>query len=291
MVWLDRSGKQLATMGPPDRYVYLGSSRDGRSVVTARIEDPLPPDLWFFDSTVGRGIRLTRDALAQVAPVLSSNGERIYYASNFKGPWDLWEMSASGSDAKPLFESVSTKTPNDVSPDGRWLLFREFNAGTRGDLKVISLTGDREVRTFVATTDDETNGAFSPDGSWAAYTSDETGRKEVFAAPFPDPSRRLRVSTEGGAHPRWGPDGKELFYVHSGELMAVSISRQGGTLSFGESRALFTVPMLSMNDPGFDSFTRYSVAPHGRFLALVRSEIRASSPLVVVLHWQETLKK
>jgi len=291
MVWFDRTGRELATMGPPDRYVYLGPSRDGRSVVTARIEDPLPPDLWFFDTAVGRGMRLTRDALAQVAPVLSPDGQRVYYASNLKGPWDLWEMKANGGDMKPLLESGTTKTPNDVSPDGRWLLFREFNAGTRGDLKVISLTGDREVRTFVATTDDETNGAFSPDGRWVAYTSDETGRKEVYAASFADPTRRLRVSTEGGAQPRWNPNGKELFYVRSGELMAVSISREGETLSFGEGRSLFSVPMLAMNDPGFDMFTRYGVAPDGRFLALVRSETRASSALVVVLHWQETLKK
>ncbi len=290
MVWFDRTGKQLATVGPPDRYVYMGASRDGRSVVTARIEDPLPPDLWFFDTAVGRGIRLTRDALAQVAPIMSPDGKRIFYASNFKGPWDLWEISPSGTGAKLLFESASTKTPNDVSPDGQSLLFREFNPGTRGDLKVISLTGDHRIRTYVATTDDETNGAFSPDGSWVAYTSDETGRKEVYAAQFADPSRRLRVSTEGGAQPRWSQDGKELYYVRSGELMAVAISRQGESLSFGESRSQFSLPMLALNDPGFDFSTRYSVAPDGRFLALVRSETKAPVPLVLVLHWQETLK-
>ena len=198
MVWLDRSGKQLSTIGPPDRYVYLGVAPDGRSVVTARIEDPMPPDLWFFDTAVGRGIRLTRDAAAQVAPLLSADGQRIFFSSNFKGPWDLWEMPTTGGDMKPLLESDSTKTASDVSADGRWLLFREFNAGTRGDLKVLSLSGDRQVRTYIATTDDETNGVFSPDGRWVAYTSDETGRKEVYAAPFPDPARRLRVSTEGG---------------------------------------------------------------------------------------------
>ncbi len=229
MVWLDRSGKQLSTIGPPDRYVYLGVAPDGRSVVTARIEDPMPPDLWFFDTAVGRGIRVTRDAVAQVAPLLSADGQRIFFSSNFKGPWDLWEMPTSGGDQRPLLESGSTKTADDVSADGRWLLFREFNAGTRGDLKVLSLTGDRQVRTYVATTDDETNGVFSPDGRWVAYTSDETGRKEVYAAPFPDPARRLRVSTEGGSQPRWSHDGRELFYVRSGQLMAVADPPTGGS--------------------------------------------------------------
>jgi serine/threonine protein kinase/Tol biopolymer transport system component len=290
MVWLDRSGKRLSAIGPPDRYVYLGVAPDGRSVVTARIEDPLPPELWLFDTAVGRGIRLTRDRLAQVAPLLSSDGKRIFFSSNFKGPWDLWEMSASGGDAKPLLESATTKTANDVSADGRWLMFREFNAGTRGDLKVISLSGDRQVRTYIATTDDETNGTFSPDGTWVAYTSDETGRKEVYAAPFPDPTRRLRVSTEGGSQPRWSRDGKELFYVRSGQLLAVPIGRQADSLSFGESRPLFALPTLAMNDPGFDQFTRYNVSSDGRFLALVREDSKASVPLVLEFNWQEGLK-
>jgi len=289
MIWLDRSGKRLATVGPPDRYVYLGVSPDGRSAVTARIEDPLPPELWFFDTAVGRGIRLTRDALAQVAPVIGPDG-RIIYSMNFKGPWDLWEMSANGGGIKALLESSATKTANDVSPDGRWLLFREFNAGRRGDLKLISLQPDHEVRDYIVTTDDETNGTFSPDGRWVAYTSDETGRKEVYAAPFPDPTGRLRVSTEGGAQPRWSHDGKELYYARSGQILSVAIRRDGGALSFGESRPLFSVPMLAMNDPGFDGFTRYSVAPDGRFLVLVRSEEKAATPFVLVLHWQEMLK-
>ncbi|MEP6995344.1 MAG: protein kinase, partial [Acidobacteriota bacterium] len=292
LVWLDRSGKELATVGPTDPYVYMAASADGKSVVVSRIEDPLPPDLWFFDTTVGRGMRLTRDAQAQVAPVISSDGRRIFFSAYSKGPWDLWEMSPQGGkEKKPFLESASTKTANDISPDGRYLLYREFNPGTRGDLKVVALTGDPQPRTYIATPDDESNGDFSPDGGWVAYVSDETGRKEVYAASFPDPARRFRVSADGGSQPRWSRDGKELFYVHSGQVMAVPVGRRGADPTFGQSQALFALPFLAMNDPGFDQITRYDVSPDGRFLALLRSGEDAPSPLVFVQNWRETLKK
>ena len=292
MVWLDRTGKELSTVGPAGRFVYFAMSPDGRSAVTAQIEDPLPPDLWLFDTTAGRGIRLTRDAKAQVSPTFSSDGRRIFFSTFSSGPWDLWEMVPQGSrDMKPFLQSPNTKSANDVSPDGRYLLYREFNPGTRGDLKVVPLAGERIARVFIATADDESSGDFSPDGHWVAYVSDESGRKEVYVASFPDPGRRFRVSADGGSQPRWSRDGKELFYVRSGQLLAAAVGRAGEDLTFAESRTLFPLPLLALNDPGFDQFTRYDVAPDGRFLALLRAGEERFTPLVVVLNWQEALRK
>jgi serine/threonine protein kinase/Tol biopolymer transport system component len=290
LVWLDGTGKELSTVGPPGRFTHLTLSPDGRAVVVAQIEEPLPPDLWIFDAGVGRGIRLTRDAVAQIEPVFSPDG-RVFYSSFSTGPWDLWEMRPQGvKSAKPFLESASTKTACDVSPDGRWLLYREFNTGTRGDLKAVPLIGDRQPRAFVATGGDEGNGDFSPDSRWVAYASDESGRKEVYAASFPDPTRRFRVSSDGGAQPRWSRDGKELFYVRSGRLVAAAVGRQGEDLTFGESRSLFPFPLFTLVDPGFDLVTRYDVAPDGRFLALLRSGDESPTPLVLVQNWREALK-
>jgi Tol biopolymer transport system component len=290
LVWLDRTGKELSNVGPAERFVHFALSFDGRTAVVAQIEEPLPPDLWSFDAGVGRAIRLTRDAVAQVIPVFSPDG-RVFYASFSTGPWDIWEMTPQGRDVKLFLESESTKSPNDVSPDGRWLLYREFNPGARGDLKLVALTGERRPRTYLATSDDEGNGDFSPDGQWVAYVSDESGRREVYAASLPEPARRFRVSTGGGTQPRWSRDGKELFYVQGGKLMAAPVGRQGEDLTFGESRALFPIPLFALVDPGFDLVTRYDVAPDGRFLALLRSGEEEDTPLVLVQNWQETLKK
>ncbi len=198
MVWYDRSGNELATVGPAGEYLAVGMSPDGGTAVAARAEEPLPPDLWLFDTAVGRGIRLTRDNLPQLAPVVAPGGQRIFFSSYARGPWDIWTTTPKGAvDVKPFLESETVKAAKDVSPDGRFLLYREFNAGTLGDLKIASLDGDPAPRTFVGTADDETSGDFSPDGRWVAYVSDESGRPEVYVASFPDGARRLRVTSGG----------------------------------------------------------------------------------------------
>jgi len=291
MVWLDRSGKELSPVGAPGRLLYVALSPDGRAAVAAMTQESERPALWLLDTRVGRAIRLTRSATAELSPVFSADGQRIFFSAYSKGPWDLWETTPQGGKAKPFLELPTTKTANDVSPDGRYLLYREFNPGTRGDLKFVPLTGDPTPRTFIATADEESNGDFSPDGRWVAYTSDESGRREIYAASFPDPSRRLRVSTEGGSQPRWSRDGKELYYVRSGQLMAVGVSREGNDLSFGASQPLFSLPLFQFSDPGFDQVTRYDVAPDGRFLALLRTGEEVPTPLVLVQNWRETLPK
>ena len=291
MAVLDRSGREVASVGAAGNYLSFGVSADGRAVVASRMEDPLPPDLWLFDPA-GRGIRLTRDADPQLLPVASPDGQRIFCAAYARGPWDIWETtSRGGTDLKPFLESDSIKSPLDVSPDGRWLLYRDFSPATLGDLKVVPLTDERKPVTFVSTADDESSGDFSPDGRWIAYSSDESGRKEIYAASFPGAARRIRVTTEGGSQPRWSRDGKELFYLKAGRLVAVPVVRMGDDLTFGQSQPLFALPLFAWGDTGFDVSTRYDVLPDGRFIALLTPGEQAPDPVVVMLHWAEALKK
>ena len=292
LIWLDRSGREVGAVGSPGQFFNCSITPDGRTAVATVAQHPLPPDVWVFDTSAGGGgIRVTRDAVAQVNSIISPDGRRIFCSAYSRGPWDLWETTPrGGTDLKVFLESETSKTANDISPDGRYLLYREFNPGTLGDLKVVGLSGDRTPRTYIATADDETNGDFSPDGLWVAYVSDESGRKEVYAASFPEPTRRVRVTSDGGAQPRWSHDGKELFYVRAGQLVAVPVARTAGGLTFGPGKTLFSLPLYIQGDPGFDLVTRYDVAPDGRFLALVRAGDQAPKPLTLVLNWSETLK-
>jgi Tol biopolymer transport system component len=260
--------------------------------VASQLQEPFPPEFWIFDTGAGRGVRLTRDNVPQIAPVFSSDGRRIFFAAFSRGPWGLWELPLQGGEGgRALVLSPSAKTPNDVSPDGRHLLYRDFDAKTRGDLKVLPLDGEPRPQVYLATADDESNGDFSPDGRWVAYVSDESGRQEVYAASFPEPARRIRVSSEGGTQPRWSRDGKELFYVRSGELMAAGVESRREELVFGESQPLFSLSLFTQTDSGFDHITRYDVAPDGRFLALLRAGEETPTPLVLVQNWAATLEK
>ena len=292
LVLLDRSGKELSTLMGGGMLVNLALAADGKTVVVSRVEDPFPPDLWLSEIGVGREIRLTRDAVPQVSAVFQPDGKRLFFSAIQNGPWAIWEMSLPGAkDMKPFLESPTTKTSTDISPDGHWLMYREYNSGTRGDLKYVALDGDRTPRAYIATADDETHGVFSPDGRWVAYVSDDTGRKEVYVAAFPDPARRFRVSSAGGMQPRWSRDGKELFYIQADQLMASSVAAKGDDLVFSQPQPLFKLFFYTRMNPGFDLIAPYAVTPDGKFLAFVRSTKEVSPPLVVVQNWREGLTK
>jgi Tol biopolymer transport system component len=293
LVWLDRSGKEIGSLGAPAQYINPRFSPNGRQVAVSITENlAVPPDVWLYDSRLGTGTRLVHRTRAAVLPVFSSDGSRIVFSSIQSRTWDLFEIEVSrpGTE-RVLLASERPKWPNDFSPDGQFLLYREFSSETRGDLKVLPLAGDRRPRTFIATPYEEGGGVFSPDGRWVAYTSDESGLKEIHVAAFPDASRRYRVSSGGGSQPRWSRDGRELFYVSGKSMMSVLVEKQGTDVVFGQARILFEKQLQTYggNTQSFPS--RYDVSADGRFLVLVRATEEPPPPLTLVFHWTEMLKK
>jgi eukaryotic-like serine/threonine-protein kinase len=290
LVWFDRTGRQLGALGAIGMYLSPRFSRDGRQVAVAMMEHlVVPPDVWVFDTRLGTGTR-TPLLGPDLNPMFSTDGKRILFGNTSTGMWNLMEKNLSGAaEPKPLLPPSRPRWPHDVSPDGTALLYREYSPSTRGDLKVLTLAGEGTPRDFIASNYDEDQGAFSPDGRRVAYVSDESGRKEVFVASFPDPAQRIRISSDGGIQPRWSRDGRELFYVSKGtRMMAVPFDPASGVPT-GPPTRLFDVPIsytYALHVP-----LRYDVAPDGRFLILVRASEEPPPPLVLVLNWQEGLKK
>lgn len=190
---------------------------------------------------------------------------------------------------KLLLKTNEHKIANDWSSDGRFLLYHSTSQKTRFDLWILPLEGDRKPIPFLQSEFDETMGAFSPDGRWIAYTSDESGKYEVYVESFSGASAgtdvrsgdKSLVSTHGGRYPRWRRDGKELYYVtEDGKLMAVQI-KSGTLLEIGPPMPLFDVDSL-----------RYDVAADGqRFISVVHSEESASSPITIVVNWAAELPR
>jgi Tol biopolymer transport system component len=271
-------------------YVSPRLSPDGRQLAVAVLERlAVPPDVWVFDTRLGTG---TRSPLPfpDLNPIFSADGERIFFGNTSEGRWNIFVRGVSGAgEPVSLLPSTRPRWPSDVSPDGSVLLYREFSTATRGDLKVLSLSGERRPRDFIASTFDEDQGVFSPDGRRVAYVSDESGRKEIFLVSFPDASHRIRVSSEGGIQPRWSRDGRELYYISKGRtMMAAAVEPSSGVLT-GPAARLFDVPISY----AFGSHVpfKYDVAPDGRFLIVVRASEAPPPPLVLVLNWQAGLKK
>jgi Tol biopolymer transport system component len=287
LAWFDRTGRELSQVGPSGIYLGPRLSSDGRKLAISLIEQlAVPPDVWVFDTALGTSVRSTERSGPDLNPVFSPDGARIFFSgSQSSGIWGIFETSTSGTgEPKAVLESPLSAVPTDISSDGRFLLYREFSADTRGDIKVLPLTGERRPFTFLASPFDEDAAMISPDSRWVAYVSEETGRKEVYVATFPQPTRRHRISTEGGTQPRWSRDGRELFFITgSRTIMATPFESRSPNLPAGPARRLFDVMMhrqFSSNVP-----YRYDVAPDGRFLIVVRSSDELPS-LSLVTNWQ-----
>jgi Tol biopolymer transport system component len=288
LVWLDRTGKELGTVGPPANSVSGRLSPDGTRVALGLMDarSSTKPKLWIYETSRGTGTQLTYGDRVDLWPVWSPDGGRVVFASSRKGQWDLYEIDLREREQeRVLLESGNNKLPNGFSRDGRFLLYEEFDPLTKSDIKVLPLAGDRRPRVFVATPFDERNAQFSPDGRWVVYVSDEPGRPEIYLAAFPEGARR-RVSTEGGSQPRWSADGRELFYIAPGrKLTTVSVETRGAEPVLGLARTLFQMPRLARGGTAFGIPTKYDVSPDGRFLVHARLAEEAPVPVTLVLNW------
>ena len=180
---------------------------------------------------------------------------------------------------------------NDYSPDGRWILYQQYDVKTRWDLWALPLEGTRTPVPFRRTPFDEHGATFSRDGKWIAYQSDESGRNEVFVESFSDgqPGNRGRwqISSGGGTDPQWARDGKEIYYLSANRmLMAVRVKAPG---SFDAApRSLFR---LLASSAGNLNLGRYSPTTAGDFVAVVDKRDESSPPPTVVLNWQAGLSR
>ena len=188
-----------------------------------------------------------------------------------------------------LAGSVATY-PTDASQDGRFLLYQQST--TRGyDLGVLPIAGDRKATSFVDSPANEVQGRFSPNGRWVAYTSDESGKFEVYVRPFPaESTQSTTISIAGGMQPEWRRDGKELFYISAdGKLTAVPVVTDGAAFSAGAPRALFDVEVPEATAP---YATDYAVTADGqRFLVNTVVDQPTRPALTVILNWTAALNK
>ena len=228
--------------------------------------------------------------------VWSPDGSRIAFSSQRDGNSNLYLKVSSGAGAEDvLLKSSGQKSPYDWSPDGRFLLYGQLAGATGFDLLVLPLTGDdRRPRPYLATESQESQARFSPDGRFVAYTSDETGKSEVYVRPFPDASSGMwQISTAGGNQPRWRRDGKELFYISAdSKIMAVNV-RTAPVFQQGDSKALF--PTAIWGGAATVNVTRYDDSPDGQKFLINSVPADTSAPVVtpitVVLNWMTGLKR
>jgi Tol biopolymer transport system component len=294
MAWYDRRGKPLGTLGEPGFVKQPVMSPDEKSVAFER-NSRSGFDIWLRDLSRGAEQRLTTDSLSNEAPVWAPKGDRIAFASNRSGTFNLYQKSTSGTGQDELLLATGIATiPTQWSHDGRFIVYMsEFDPKTKRDIWVLPLDNgtERKPLAFVHSEFNELYGQLSPDIRWMAYTSDQYGRPEVYVRPFPGGEFQQRISIAGGEQPRWRGDGKELFFLGAdGKIMSVAVKTVAGTkpsFEAGTPQPLFE-PHMAPTSPMFG----YDVTANGeRFLVVTAGGISASAPLNVVVNWAAGLRK
>jgi hypothetical protein len=270
---IGRESQEIRAVGP---YVGLRLHGQGRELYVDRT-DPKTSimDIWKIDLDRDTETRLTSEPAAALNPTMLSDGSMIFSTAR-GGPPTLIKRGPNGQD-EPLISDQRMQVGSDLSPDGRWIVFSHRSERGPFDVGALQLT-DKKVVPFQHSAANESNPRFSPDGRYVAFVSDLGGSLEVYVAPFPGPGAARLVSTAPGALPRWGRDGRELFYVgRDGSVHAVPI-RTSPSLEIGQPRILFT------RGPRY-RWTEFETTPDGRFIALEPVTVANLLPLHLVLNW------
>ena len=302
LVWRDRAGRPSPLLMTPADY-YSPTFAPNESRVAYALFDPEPSgrfgygpakvssDLYVHDRTTGLSSQITSDPAAEWGPVWSPDGRSMVFSSNRRN--DTLELFLKDmTNANALERPLDTKGLNPVgtswSPDGRFIVYSVFDRRTRGDIWCLPMSGDRTPIPLLQGEFTEEQGQISPDGRWLAYTSTESGRPEVWVTTLPRVTTKWQISSGGAGDPRWGPDGRELFYItEDRQLMAVPI-RAGASFAHGDAERLFDT---ALPPHWYEARNLYDVGRDGRFLFMTPVEDDRSAPVTVVLNWAARLKR
>jgi dipeptidyl aminopeptidase/acylaminoacyl peptidase len=207
----------------------------------------------------------------------------------------FWTDIESGGQPEVLSTEGGVQFPASWTPDGKALAYAETaveqsETHTGWDIWLLRPGSDAPRTVLVRTPFKDDQPAFSPDGGALAYVSDETGQLEVYIRTFPDTSRRVRVSTDGGTEPVWARRGGEIFYRSGRRYFSVPV-KIGESIQVGRPLLLFEGDyVVAAEIPGAPS---YDVAPDGqRFLMVARaSETPQPRRLELVLGWAHELER
>jgi Tol biopolymer transport system component/tRNA A-37 threonylcarbamoyl transferase component Bud32 len=288
MVLVDRQGSEQPLVADVGPYRNPRWSPDGERVAfrlgTAGGEEE-EGDLWTYHVPTETLSRLTFES-DNLYPVWSRDGRRIVFTSRRDGIAGLWWKASDATDqAEHLLEGNEVRFPGSITPDGRTLLFREISASGGFDIYGLSLESDRTLDSVLVTQFDEGSPMISPDGSWLAYVSNESGQNEIYLMRYPEGGARWRVSHRGGTEPIWHPQGRELFYRDGTVLWSAR-------LQLGET-AVVTVRDSLFDGPYYTNvrWPEYDVAPDGDHFVMIKMTGETREP-VVALGWvQEVIRQ
>ena len=226
LVWVDRQGKERAVSEENRKYGRARISPDGRQVAVTILEEG-EWNVWIYDLEGDWFRRLTFEGKLNLFPIWTPDGKWITFTSYRDGPPNLYRKWADGgSPSERLTTSQFRHWSGSWSPDGSELAFSVTDSVQPADIWILPMNADGKPRPLVTSPNSNFSPAFSPDGKWLAYFSQEEGRPRVYISAYADPGVKWLVSgEEGGSFPLWSPDGSELFYLVGTKVMLCPFGR------------------------------------------------------------------
>lgn len=290
LTWISRDGKELGNLGPPAMYYTPNLSHDERRIAYDLSDaETAKGDIWIHSLTHGTSSRLTFDAVNESAPQWMPDDRRVIFFSEKAGNIDLYQrhVGGSGGDEAVLIDP-DIKFPVHVSPDGRFLLFIKIHRKSVENLDLWLLDLQKHTSSaWLATPFVEEGAQFSPDGKWIAYSSNESGKSEVYVQQFPEPGGKFVVSRGGGTMPAWRGDGRELYYISADRKMMAAPITIGPQFDSGAP-----VPLFEARVRLSSASRQYSVTRDGSKFLLNRSVgEEGTKPMTLVQNWMSSIAK
>ena len=297
LVFVDKAGNAKPLTANKRPYEDFTISPDGK-YIAATIEGPVT-NTWVHDIARDTETRFNF-GIENRDPAWSADGKHIAYSGYKDGKYAVfWKPMDGSTPEEALILSDKNVDAWFFSPDGGTLLYAEYQFSGEQNIGALPLHDRERARMIFPAEYDVEWAILSPDGKWIAYDSIESGKPEVYIAPYPAMEPRQRISSNGGLHPLWAPDGRELYYrtgASPEELEQRALAQKTLVMAVSiETKPAFKAghPRLLFEGPYFESGHDIAVTPDGKGFILIRESDTQTGPreMQVVVNWLEELKQ
>jgi hypothetical protein len=302
LTWVNRKGDVIGPAAGAREGVYTDFrlSPDEKNLAVS-LADPKTGNvaIWLTDLSSNRAQPFASGGAVTAAAIWSRDGRWLLYRTNRRGNVELFRKSAAGGGSdqplEALVEALSTGLlpslngiPTDWSPDARHILFSTPDTLESGnDLWLLPTAGSEKPSRLIDSPGDQVHGTFSRDGQLVAYSSNESGRYEIYVETVPRSDRKILVSNNGGYEPQWRGDQGELYYLSGDrQLMAVTV---GSGQAFGTPRPLFQTRVAA--EVSANRMHYVPSADGQRFLLNIPVGDATSNPITIIVNWTATLRQ
>jgi Tol biopolymer transport system component len=278
IVWLDSAGNTKPWPSKAEIFQYPRLSPNGKQL-SASLADGEREDIWTFDVDSGASRRVSSGDRNYVSAMWSFSGRFLIMGGRPGGIY--WRPASGSGDSRRLTNSLAIQNPWSLTPDGKRLAYFELSPKTGFDIWTVPIDesgGELHVgkpEPFLQSKAFEVYPAFSPDGHWLAYGSNESGTWQVYVRAFPDDGRAVQISINGGRIPAWSAQTHELLYRTDDQRILASPYRVEGKSFRADQPRIWPGPHLA--DTGV--IANFDIAPESnRIAALMPASGDADAP-------------